>query len=348
MYPFSDGSFAPLNAWYVAAFTNELNRDILSRWIVGEPVVMFRKEDGTAVALAGNCPHRHFPLGAGELIGDTLRCTYHGLTFAADGACIHVPSLVSVPSSYRVRSYPLVERGMWAWIWPGDPALADETLIPTMEEIGYGEAGWFARPFHRFDVKARFQLLNDNLLDLSHLANLHASSIGTESSATTPEQRDTTPRRLRSRRNIMGSEQPPVQRNPHSTYDGLIDRTTQMDFFAPGFHAGIDDTFVASDHPTRANEILKRRKVWHGVTPSTRHESMYFFSMGVEQEFELDIITKAILPVLEEDVYAAEQIELMFSRLAKIPPELLLKSDITAGRGRAIVQKMIDAERTSA
>lgn len=51
MYPFREGCFAPRNGWYVAAFVHEVGRELLSRWILIEPVVMDRTEAGEAVAL---------------------------------------------------------------------------------------------------------------------------------------------------------------------------------------------------------------------------------------------------------------------------------------------------------
>ena len=149
MYPFKPGCFAPRSGWYVAAFCNEIGEALLSRWILNEPVVMFRKADGSAVALQGRCPHRHFPLGESRRIGDTIQCGYHGMTFGADGRCTFIPSQVKVPEVYSIRAYPLVERGLWAWIWPGDPAQADESLLPTLEEIGYSsDPAFHARPFY--------------------------------------------------------------------------------------------------------------------------------------------------------------------------------------------------------
>ena len=53
MYPFSEGSFAPRNGWYVAAFAEEIGEKLLSRWILNQPVVLYRKTDGTSVALQG-------------------------------------------------------------------------------------------------------------------------------------------------------------------------------------------------------------------------------------------------------------------------------------------------------
>ena len=61
----------------------------------------------------------------------------------------------------------------------GDADKADVALLPDLEEIGVTAAGMTARPFYVQEVQGRYQLLNDNLLDLSHLAFLHASSIGT-------------------------------------------------------------------------------------------------------------------------------------------------------------------------
>ena len=91
MYPFKEGSFAPRNGWYVAAFTYELKHELLSRWILNEPVVLYRTESGVPVALDGRCPHRHFPLGKSCLKGDEIQCGYHGITFGPDGKCTRVP-----------------------------------------------------------------------------------------------------------------------------------------------------------------------------------------------------------------------------------------------------------------
>ena len=104
---------------------------------MGEPVVLYRKrEDGQAVAVGGRCPHRYFPLGESPRVGDSIQCGYHSITFGPDGVCTRVPSQQTVPGVNKIPSYPLVERGLWAFIWMGDPDKADESLIPDMEAIG--------------------------------------------------------------------------------------------------------------------------------------------------------------------------------------------------------------------
>ena len=56
------------NAWYVAAWSKEVGRSYLTRRILNEPVLMYRKQDGTVVALLDRCPHKLAPLSLLSLI----------------------------------------------------------------------------------------------------------------------------------------------------------------------------------------------------------------------------------------------------------------------------------------
>jgi len=343
MYPFKPGSYAPKNGWYVAAFCEEIGEKLLSRWILNQPVVLYRKADGTAVAVEGRCPHRNFPLGESKRVGDGIQCGYHGITFGADGKCTFVPSQKAVPGVLSIKAYPLVERGMWAWIWPGDPDKADESRIPTMEEIGYTPGPDFhAKPFYTHHVNGRYQLLNDNLLDLTHLGYLHSGSIGTADDAATPEVRDQNERRLSSRRIMKDTPVTPAIRERWG-YDGPLDRVSGMDFFYPGFHAGIGDSRVAEGQPD-AGRPLTCSRVWHAVTPATRTTTNYFFGMGSPDREGVEFMVEYLKPVIAEDVFATDQIEKIVSTLDEVPPELMLRSDTTAVLGRRVLQAMMDQE----
>ena len=343
MYPFREGSFAPRDAWYVVAFPHEISRTLLTRWVLNQPVVLYRKEDGTAVAVEGRCPHRHFPLGESKLVGDAIQCGYHGITFDASGRCTRIPSQSAISDTIRIRTYPLVEHGLWMWIWPGDPSKADESLLPAAAEIGLDAPDYTVRPFYSIQVKGRYQLLNDNLLDLTHLAYLHGGSIGTEENASTPETLDMTERRLSSRRFMSGAAAPHAI--THQTgYSGPIDRVTGMDFYPPGLHAGLDEVHIPKDEAGAPSRLLKASKVWHAVTPSTYDETLYFFAMGNLSEEILDMMFEYLKPVVDEDVFATEQIEKMLQRLGTVPKEMMVKSDVTTVRGRRMLQAMMDAE----
>src|SRR5215210_5038800 len=81
------------NTWYSAMWASELAPgQLVSRTILNEPIVFFRKEDGSIAAIPDRCSHRFAPLRLGKLLpGDRVQCIYHGLEFGADGACVKNP-----------------------------------------------------------------------------------------------------------------------------------------------------------------------------------------------------------------------------------------------------------------
>ena len=91
------------NAWYVAAWGEEIGSAPLGRTLLGEPVVLYRGADGKAVALADRCCHRGLPLSMGRVEGDRIRCGYHGLVFDPQGICVEVPGQPKIPPGAGVR-----------------------------------------------------------------------------------------------------------------------------------------------------------------------------------------------------------------------------------------------------
>lgn len=146
------------NFWYVAAEPEEIGQLPMSRTICNERIVFWRTGDGTPIAFEDRCCHRRMPLSKGTVVGDTLRCHYHGLEFDAAGACVHVPGQTAVTPDARVRAYPLVERYNRVWIWIGDPALADASEIvpfPWKDSEDWGDKGIY------FHVNCDYRLIVD-------------------------------------------------------------------------------------------------------------------------------------------------------------------------------------------
>jgi vanillate O-demethylase monooxygenase subunit len=169
--------------WYVAAYSDEVGRDLLSRTILGEGLVLYRTTDGEPVALADRCVHRGFPLSESQLVGDTIVCGYHGFTYGTDGRCVAVPGQQRIPRTARVAPYPVAELDSLVWVWIGDPGQADQSVIP--------RAPWLADQGYTTvrgmePLAARYGLLVDNLMDLSHETYLHGGYIGTPEVADTP------------------------------------------------------------------------------------------------------------------------------------------------------------------
>src|SRR5262245_19658570 len=143
------------NYWYVAAFDHEVGRNPVGYILLNEPVVLFRKRDGTPVALEDRCAHRRMPLSKGQVLGDRLVCGYHGLVYDGEGTCVHVPGQRQVPP-FKLKTYPVVERHKCIWIWMGDRTLADESLIPDFSWSV--DPGWGDR--ERLRVQCHYQLIN--------------------------------------------------------------------------------------------------------------------------------------------------------------------------------------------
>ncbi|MCW3838293.1 Rieske 2Fe-2S domain-containing protein [Sphingomonas canadensis] len=172
------------NCWYAAAFSDEVTREPMSRTLLETPIVFYRREDGTPVALVDRCPHRFAPLSTGTLIGDAIQCGYHGLVFDCSGACVSNPHNGGKPlRAADIRSFHLFERYGFVWIWPGDPALADPALLPHYPYLE-DDSRWKVQRGH-LHVKGNYQLVTDNLLDLTHAPYLHP---GFKMPNVTPEQ----------------------------------------------------------------------------------------------------------------------------------------------------------------
>ena len=166
------------NTWYVAALPEELDNGPLGRTILDTPVALYRGEDGKVAALLDICPHRFAALSTGILKDGHLQCPYHGLEFDGTGRCVLNPHGNGArPAALNVRSFPVIERDALIWLWPGDPALANEAAIPNfscrVDESrrtvgGYGH------------VDSSYRLLVDNLMDLGHAQYVHRANAQTE------------------------------------------------------------------------------------------------------------------------------------------------------------------------
>lgn len=160
------------STWYAAALPEEISRTPLRRVFLDEPVVLYRRQTGEPVALSDICPHRFAPLSKGKLIGDGIKCPYHGLEFDSGGRCLHNPNGNGVvPPGAALRAYALAEKYGMVWIWMGKASEADPDRIP--------DFSFFGTRYRAFGgcqhVKANYELLNDNILDGgAHIDFIHA------------------------------------------------------------------------------------------------------------------------------------------------------------------------------
>jgi len=324
------------NSWYVAAWDREVTRALLARTVLNEPVTFFRKENGEAVALEDRCCHRQLPLSMGKLEGDALRCGYHGLLFNSQGNCIEIPGQDGVPPQARVRAYPVLEKFNWVWIWMGDPAKADPALIPNWWWADHPD--WaFTRP-DMIRVGCNYQLISDNVLDVTHLAYVHAGSIGASSITEFPATVERDERLVRLTRWIKDRPPPPLYQKAGG-FPGNVDRWQIVEHVPPCFSVN----FAGCEDLKNRIELM----ALSAPTPETESSTHYFF--GFVRDFGLrdpqmeNIFAVDMVKVFNEDFPVLEAQQRMLE-LKPGAPRIDIKVDAAPMAARRMLAAMIEKE----
>jgi vanillate O-demethylase monooxygenase subunit len=277
------------NVWYAAAWAQEIRRALNARTLLGVPVVLFRDAQQGPVILADMCPHRFAPLSRGRLVGSDVECGYHGLRFGRDGRCTlnpHAPEL-EAPSALRARAYPAIERHGVIWAWMGDAEQSDPDAIPDLAFMAPDPA---RRTTHSYHLGAfPYDLLIDNLLDLSHAEYLHQETFsrgpGDEISLQAWEEGGgVTVERTQLRA-------PPPPRYEHVA--SVVDITFRMRW-SPSQVIAFDRYIRPTGQPREAGV---HSRFCHLATPETERTTHYFHAVARVDDIHNEAIDEAIRSV---------------------------------------------------
>ncbi len=157
---------APTDCWYVLAPSECVGRALRAYRVAGLPLVVFRTVAGQAVALHDRCVHRPYPLHAGQLDGDELRCGLCGFVYRPDGRCVRVPTQSRVPVGAAVRAYPVREEQGLVWVWAGEPGRARLHRLPDLPWLV--RDGWTTVGGEQ-TINAGFLLLHESFADVTKI-----------------------------------------------------------------------------------------------------------------------------------------------------------------------------------
>lgn len=333
------------NAWYMAAWADDIKAgELFNRTLLDEPVVFYRRQNGTVSALHDRCPHRFVPLHLGRIVGDAIECGYHGLQFDCSGSCVKNPH-GATPKAAKVKSYSAVERHGVIWIWMGDKQAAHETSIPDFSQLHAAQPSAASRGYLWTDCN--YKLVADNVMDLSHADFLHSDSVG--GGAFT---------RSRVQVQEMGNDLQITWENKDEkalpAYDKYlpqpgqpVDFCTQVLWQAPAIMK-LNISVTPAGKPY--NEGLQTHNA-HIVTPASATTSHYFFWLTREfrqDDEEVNSKRQAIMfnafnnedkPMLRE-----QQLAMGTDDLFGLNP-VLLASDAGAVRARRKLEQLIQAEQ---
>lgn len=330
------------NAWYAAGWARELADEPRAITVLGEHVVLFRSADGAVHALEDRCPHRFAPLSLGKVRGDRLVCGYHGLEFSPSGSCARNPhGRGAVSSALSVRSYPVAQRYGMIWLWMGTSERADESRLPPLsrlEEPGYS---WVHGSLH---VDANYQLVIDNLLDLTHVEFMHpllASPGNSERTTYRAEQDGTT---VSSYYDIVDE---PISGLFQILWTGAAQTAAMhayMHWHAP---SNLDlDVGLVSDEADGGPKI----PTVHLLTPETEDSTHYFWAAGRNRQHGNEQVS-AMLHFGTQNAFENEDEPMIRAARSRMHSNdlfahepALLAIDEGAVRARRVLASMLKAE----
>lgn len=258
------------NFWYVAGFSNALSDKPVERVICNVPVVIFRTEAGHVKALRNYCSHRRAPLSLGKVVKETIECPYHGMRFDGSGSCVKIPCQDMIPDRADIPAFTVTERYGMIWLWYGDEA-ADPDKLPALP--------WREDPalasdiMYHYHVKASHLLMTDNLLDLGHVAFIHADTIGFDPSALShdPLITEVVGDSVRNTRIIADVEPSPNARN-WGQFEGKVERGSISTWYLPCYTSIL---FTNRDARTAVDLYID-----HFITPETHRTHHYWIVMA--------------------------------------------------------------------
>jgi phenylpropionate dioxygenase-like ring-hydroxylating dioxygenase large terminal subunit len=335
------------NAWYVAGWSYHVGNGILARTICDEPIVFFRTEDGVVAALEDRCCHRSAPLSLGKHKGNEIECGYHGLRFDRTGQCTAVPSQDMVPPGACIRSYPTVEKNRQVWIWMGEPARADESLIPDYFWLDSADWTTIEDTYH---VKCHYQSYIDIQLDQTHSPFVHPDTLGNAAKLRVKPKVTREERAVHCER-LMPDDDPPPLWAKAAKIEGKGDSWNRWVYTPPAtimFDVGAAQAGTGAFEGNREFGITVHNV--HAITPETDGTLHHFWASSRDFDVGDDATTEKlniIRRIFREDIAMCEAQQACRDRFPGAP-EIDVAMDAPSIQARNLLARMIEEEQAGA
>jgi len=339
------GTYYLRNHWYIVATAAEVTKDApIARTICSEPVVIFRTESGALGMLIDRCPHRKAPLSSGEVHGEVIACSYHGIRFNLDGSCAEIPGGIEPPKNFCTRAFPVVERHGWIWAWMGEKE-ADPSLIPDFYENDHPE--WAPVPGY-LHIACNYQLMVDNLLDLTHVVFVHKTTLSGGGVTDTPLELKIEDNKIFSQRLMYNVTTAPIFRRALGL-EGQIDRWQIFEYEPPMY---IKITLGAKEAGADSPMGHPVHKVLNSLTPETETTTHYFWSTsrswGLDDPSADKIYEEMIWEAFNEDKVIVEEQQRLIDNDPEQRPLVALSFDKAGNSARRILKRWMDEENEEA
>jgi phenylpropionate dioxygenase-like ring-hydroxylating dioxygenase large terminal subunit len=338
----------PLDQWYVAGFSTDVQDAPVGRTFLNHKVVLFRTGDGQIAALEDRCCHRALPLSCGTVEGRGVRCGYHGMLYGSNGECLEIPGQDRVPAKAKVKSYHVREQDRIIWIWMPRTDGAEPTMQPP--HYPHHDDPRYKFGTGSYHYQAPWQLIHDNLLDLSHLGYVHLKTIGGNARLhmNAPMSVSVEGDMVKVVRSMPGSTPPPTYKAAWPFTD-LCDRWQEIEFHLTHLRiwtGAVEPGTDAIDDPLRGGFHMRG---FHGITPETVNTCHYFWSMSSNKHPEMPENIEAVIEqtafTFDEDRGVIEQQHANMKAFGEAAEWVDIHVDAGANRARRIVNKLLSQQQ---
>jgi vanillate O-demethylase monooxygenase subunit len=239
-----------------------------------------------------------------------------------------------------VRSYPLVEKDGWLWVWTGNPELADERAVPDTHWMN--DPAW-ATVTHTVLFECRHDLIHDNLLDLTHESFLHLSTVGDDYIYKCPVTVEVEGTVVTADRLMPAVQAPPLYAQTMGT-EGLYDRFHATEFHVPSYHV-LHSGITGQGRPRAEGYLIK---VLNGITPVDATTTWYYYAFArnfaVDDELATKELESGLATVLQEDADALRLQEIGMQSRPESERDVLIGQDAGVAKARKILATLLAAE----
>jgi vanillate O-demethylase monooxygenase subunit len=178
----------------------------------------------------------------------------------------------SMSKGRRISAYPVIDRHGLLWWWPGDPSLADPSLIPDYSCMQQAHPDGSFRGY--LPTRCHYELLVDNILDLTHADYLHEGTLGNGSLTRAKAHVTDLGERCLNIAWISSGERAPPAFDAHLRCPGQpSDQWTEVTWTAPGnmlLHVGAT---LQGEPRSEGVDVV----TLHLATPETSSMTHYWF-----------------------------------------------------------------------
>jgi vanillate O-demethylase monooxygenase subunit len=273
---------------------------------------------------------------------------YHGLLFDARGRCTEVPGMTAPPQA-KVRTFPVVERNNWMWLWMGDPERADPDLI--CYAIGPDDPQWRLKT-NQLRIGTDYRQEIANLADLSHVSWVHGLTFGgTDDWSLIKPEHSITPRGIETRYCVRRVPAPAFASHLFPS-EARFDIQVHVRLTVPCnfiLHFAVHEAGDSTSGHTNGKLILDTFSS-QAVTPRDEGSVDYYFSWGTSRETYFPGIVDLMYEANERAFFEDKRIlEGQRKRLLEYPnaPQISIVHDAGPARMLWVLDKLLKEENSA-